>query len=159
MSKKKNLGLKKMLSEADQEGRATIIDGLPYPVGFGKTPKHTRFKPGNSYGKGRKKGSKNLRTVIKEEYDAEVEVTENGKRRKMSKMQILVRQLANKGSAGDLKATAMSFELMRRAGAFSEEPVEEAPPLDSRDLEAVLQIAKLLSTGETEAAGGDTGES
>lgn len=159
MAKKKNLGLKKTLTEADQEGRATIIDGLPYPVGFGKTPQHTRFKPGNTYGKGRKKGSKNLRTVVKEEYDAEVEVTENGKRRKMSKKQILVRQLANKGSAGDLKAAAMSLDLMRRAGEFGEEPVEEAPPLDSRDLEAVLQMAKLLSAAETEPAGGDTGES
>lgn len=68
-------------------------------------------------------------------------MTEDGKPRKMSKRQVIVRQLANKASAGDVKAAAMSFDLMRRTGEFDEGVTAEAPALDPRDFEAVRSVA------------------
>ena len=150
MAVKKDLGLKKRLNDTDKEGRATLIDGLPYQVGFAKPPIETRFKPGNKQGRGRAKGSKNLRDIIREEFDAEIEVTENGKARKMSKKQVLVRQVANKASGGDAKAATMSFDLMRRVGEFGEGVTVEAPALDARDFEAVRSLAAFLGCGLTQ---------
>jgi hypothetical protein len=153
----KDLGLKKQLREADKEGRAIIMDGLPYEVGFAKPPTGTRFKTGNQHGRGRQKGSKNLSTIIKEEFDEKVKVTENGTSRKMSKKQILVRQVANKGAAGDHKAILLSFDLMRRAGEFSEPAPTEVSPFDARDFEAVRECNALSKRSKVSVAEDDEG--
>lgn len=115
MSKKKELGLKARLREANGEERGAILDGLPYEVGFGKPPQKTRFATGNQAGKkGRPKGSENLVTIIREEFDAKVEVTEGGKPRKLSKRRVAVRQVANKAASGDIKSFAIYLELLAR---------------------------------------------
>lgn len=48
-----------------------------YEVGKGKPPKKTQFKEGNKYGKGRPKGSRNLKTVLKQVMDLPVDMPEN----------------------------------------------------------------------------------
>ena len=51
-----------------------------YEVGYGKPPKHTRFKPGQSGNpKGRKPGSKNVMTLLEQTLFDTVKVRENGK--------------------------------------------------------------------------------
>jgi hypothetical protein len=159
MANKKNLGLKKRLTDADEEGRQILIDGLPYQVGFAKPPRGTRFKAGNRYGRGRSKGSKNLSTIIKEEFDDEIEVTENGRACKMAKKRIMVRQLANKGAAGDLKAAVVGFDLMRRAGEFNEEVASQAPVFDERDHESFRELVAILTPKASPTADGDEGQS
>jgi Family of unknown function (DUF5681) len=78
------------------------------PVGYKKPPRHSQFKPGLSgNAKGRPKGSKNFTTVIEEELRAPIEVTENGKRKRISKRQAIVKQTVNKAASGDSKATAL----------------------------------------------------
>lgn len=80
-------------------------DDRPYAVGYGRPPQATRFRPGRSGNpKGRPKGSKNLSTAIQEELDARVVVTENGRRRTISKRQAIAKQLVNKAAAGDPRA-------------------------------------------------------
>ncbi len=77
-----------------------------YQVGYKKPPSHTRFKSGVSgNAKGRPKGSRNFVTVISKELDRLIEVTENGRRRKISKREAIVKQTVNKAAAGDPKAT------------------------------------------------------
>ena len=79
-----------------------------YPVGYGKPPRHTQFKPGQSgNAKGRPKGSKNFATVFEKELNTPIEVTENGKRKKISKREAVVKQTVNKAVAGDPKATTI----------------------------------------------------
>ena len=53
--------------------------------GYGKPPKHTQFKPGQSGNpKGRPKGRRNLATEINEVLNATVPITENGRPRKVT---------------------------------------------------------------------------
>jgi len=44
-----------------------------------------------------------------------IPVTENGRRRKISKLQAAAKQIANKGAAGDLRASKLAFDLAERA--------------------------------------------
>lgn len=75
------------------------------PVGYRKPPKHSQFKPGQSGNpNGRPKGSKNLSSILAEELDVKVPVTENGKRLKVSKSRLAIRQQVNKSVLGDSKA-------------------------------------------------------
>lgn len=75
-----------------------------YPVGYGRPPKASQFKPGQSGNpKGRPKGIKNISTYIDRELKSKVIVTENGVRKRISKAEAIAKQVVNKGIAGDLK--------------------------------------------------------
>ena len=76
-----------------------------YEVGYGKPPKHSRFKTGQSGNpKGRQKGVKNINTILDDVLNEKVVLSENGRTYKISKKQALCRRLVNKGLAGDMKA-------------------------------------------------------
>jgi hypothetical protein len=65
----------------------------PYALGYRKPPHHTRFKPGCSGNpRGRPKGVKNLSTLVHEALNEQVVVAENGRRRKVSKPQAIIKQ-------------------------------------------------------------------
>ena len=85
-----------------------------YAVGYGRPPQHTRFAKGQSGNpRGRPAGSKNLVTLLARELDQPVQVVENGRRRNVSKREVMLTQLVNKSIAGDLRATKMINDLMR----------------------------------------------
>lgn len=72
-----------------------------YEVGYGKPPKQTQFKPGQSGNPGgRPKGSKNLSTVMNEILSRRVTITENGKTRRVSYIEAYGHNLAAKGLHG-----------------------------------------------------------
>ena len=76
-----------------------------YRVGYGKPPEHTRFRKGQSGNpRGRPRGSESLARVLHRVLDEKIVVRENGERRKMTKLEAMLKQLANKGLAGDLRA-------------------------------------------------------
>jgi Family of unknown function (DUF5681) len=156
MSKTKDLGLKRRLRGASKEGRAAILDGVTYDVGFGKPPRQTRFGIGNQAGRrGRPKGSENLATIVEEEFDAVIEVTESGKRRMCSKRRVGVRQLANKIATGDIKALALYIELLSKLGHLVQPQTGETLQLDERDMETIARIAAFLDGSQN----GDGGQS
>jgi len=63
-----------------------------YEVGYGKPPRHTRFKKGQSGNpRGRPCGSKNLSSLLSEALNEPVIVAENGRRRKISKRQAIIK--------------------------------------------------------------------
>jgi hypothetical protein len=74
-------------------------------VGYGKPPKHSQFKKGQSGNpRGRARGTKNSSTLFNEALDEEVVMTtENGRRRKITKREAMFKQLANRSAQGDLK--------------------------------------------------------
>lgn len=119
-----------------------LRDDASYEVGYGKPPRHSRFGRGNKMGRGRRKGSRNLATIFKEQMDAKVEVKADGRRQRISKRELLVQQLVNLGAKGDLKAIARVLLLEERYG-----PREEASELSAeeqqRDREALADFLRL----------------
>ena len=76
-----------------------------YEVGYGRPPRRTQFQKGHSGNpKGRPRHSKNVATLAREALYAQVEVTENGRRRRVSKLEVGFTQLANRIAKGDLVA-------------------------------------------------------
>jgi hypothetical protein len=74
-------------------------------VGYGKPPKGAQFQRGRSGNpKGRPKGVKNLATLLEEELEAKVPVTEHGRHKKITKRRAAVKQIVNKAASGDMKA-------------------------------------------------------
>jgi hypothetical protein len=78
-------------------------------VGYGKPPRHTQFQSGRSGNpKGRPKGSKNSTTLIKKEL---LDVAnENGRQRKITKVEAIIKQLVNKAALGDHRSIALLLD-------------------------------------------------
>ena len=73
-----------------------------YEVGFGRPPRSTQFKPGQSGNRaGRPPGSKNFATALEHELNARVTVSDNGKRKRISKREVIAKHLVNKAASGD----------------------------------------------------------
>src|SRR5262245_3868094 len=71
-------------------------------VGYGKPPKATRFRKGRSGNpRGRPRGSRNFASLMEEALAEPVMINENGRRRKATKLEVIVKQLVNKAAQGD----------------------------------------------------------
>jgi hypothetical protein len=98
-----------------------------YEVGYGKPPKHTRFKPGQSGNpKGRRKGAQSLRSILEEELRRPVTIMEGGKPFRTDMRRLMVRQNVAKAAKGDPRAWNAIIGLVQQEGLFGS--VEEAEP-------------------------------
>jgi Family of unknown function (DUF5681) len=83
------------------------------PVGYRRPPIGTRFRPGQSGNpRGRPKGARNLSTVVAAALGERVAVTENGRRRRITKLEAAVKQLVNRAAAGEPRATQLLLALV-----------------------------------------------
>ena len=127
-----------------------------YAVGYGKPPRHAGFQKGRSGNpKGRPKGSKNLPTLVNQALDETVMVTEDGRRRRVTKREQVITQLVNKSAAADLRAIKQLTDIVQRVERRSDG--SEAPPqrakLTAPDREVVeLFVARLRRQIAAEAA-------
>ena len=102
-------------------------DAGHWEVGYGRPPLATRFKKGQSGNpKGRPRGARNLATLVTEALDEKVAVTERGKRRKITKREAIIKQLANRAASADLKATQILLGLMQDIERRAERTAEPA---------------------------------
>jgi len=120
----------------------------PFEVGFGKPPRSTRFKPGQSGNPaGRPRGAKNFAVAIEQELVTRVTVTENGRRRRISKREVIAKHLVNKAASGDLKAIPL---LLNEARAHQGTLADAGPDqvLDTPEDRKVLDgiIARIRSS-------------
>ncbi len=84
-----------------------------YPVGYGKPPKHTQFKPGQSGNpKGRPKGIRNLNTDLEEELSLKILVTEGGQQQQTTKQRAMLKSLFAKALNGDVRASGVLINLI-----------------------------------------------
>lgn len=82
-------------------------------VGYGKPPRHSRFRKGESGNpSGRPKGARGLKADLKAELSERVRVTENGRTRRLTKQQLILKSLAARAAKGDNRATAKIVDLM-----------------------------------------------
>jgi hypothetical protein len=130
-----------------------MTDEPEYSVGYRKPPRHSQFKKGQSgYPKGRPKGSKNLATLISSVLKERVTITENGKRRTITKLEAMTKQLANKGASGDPKATQLLLQMLQLF-----EDRQEAPAQTEISSEADQQIMQLFFARARRMGGSDEG--
>ena len=92
-----------------------------YPVGYGKPPLQSRFKAGTSgNARGRPKGSKNLKTLVKEAMTANILIQEGEKTRKVSRLEgVLLRQL-QKALTGSGRAAVAVFKIAMQLGLLDD---------------------------------------
>ncbi len=130
-------------------------------VGYGRPPRATQFKPGQSGNpKGRPKGSLNLETVLGRALAEKVVIVENGRRRRLSKLQIAVKQLVNKAAAGDPRATQLLLKPsisdtrnlpiseISEADQRREQSRKKIAKLSSEDLDTLLKLIDKMESGE-----------
>lgn len=94
---------------------ASPTGGGEYEVGYGKPPKHTRFKPGQSGNpKGRPKGAKNLKTELLEELNEKIDIREGGRTRRVSKQRALLKAQMNRGIQGNARSAQIIVTMAAR---------------------------------------------
>lgn len=91
----------------------SITTPKQYEVGYGKPPKKTQFKPGQSGNpKGRTKGSRNgIYTYIQRELNSSITLTDGSK---ITKEQGFARQLTNKALRGDIQSQKLLFNIHQK---------------------------------------------
>jgi len=128
-------------------------DSPRYEVGYGKPPQGTRFKKGKSGNPtGRPKGSKNLATIFAELGNERVTVTENGRTRRLTKMEAIILQLTNKSLSGNLVAIRDHLrmsQLLEGSGRaeLSSTPVSEA---DREVMKSIVERIHKVEQAEPE---------
>ena len=106
-------------------------------------------------GRGRPKGSKNLKTIVNDALSAKVSAKINGKVVKVSKVELAVHQLASKASAGNVNAIDKVMAMHERYGPQEDPsgptPEETKIALDTlRDHLAIFDLFKENSGGRDE---------
>ena len=119
-----------------------------YEVGFGKPPKHTQFKPGQSGNpKGKPKGTKHLNTIINEEANKKIEIKEGGKVKKITKKRAVIKSVLAKAIKGDTKSASTALNLIGEIDAKMLEDKDVQEAYSKEDLEVLnnyVALQKLL---------------
>ena len=85
-------------------------------VGYCRPPRAARFRPGQS-GNPRGRPKRARGALIAQALDEKVEAKENGKRRRITKLEAVVTQLVNRAANGDQRANAIRLRSpARRSG-------------------------------------------
>jgi hypothetical protein len=91
--------------------RAELLPEAPEDegkTGYGRPPEHSRFQKGRSGNpKGRPKNSRSLKTHLLRILDEVVEVAEQGRKKKMTKREVIARQTVQQAMKGNLKSLAV----------------------------------------------------
>lgn len=86
-----------------------------YNSGYGKPPKHSQFKPGQSGNpKGRPAGSRNRITMLQEELAQIIEIKEGDKTRRITKLEAAVKAATIKAMKGDPRPLIHLIELLEK---------------------------------------------
>ena len=115
-----------------------MTDEQDYEIGYGKPPRHTRFRKGQSGNpRGRPKGSRNFASELDEILNAPVPVTENGRKTQVSTRKAVLLRLREKALKGDPRAIKEVLGLIQ-----GQEATKEAAQAErglSRDEVAILK--------------------
>lgn len=122
-------------------------------VGYKKPPRKNQFKKGQSGNpKGRSKGARNFSTELAAELNTRIPVTENGKRKKLTKRKVITKQVVGAAMAGDAKALAVIVATERAMEAKKADVATQELPLAPEDNLVMAHImARVLAAHGLEA--------
>jgi hypothetical protein len=124
-------------------------------VGYGKPPKHTRFREGQSGNSlGRPKGSTNVQTEMKRLLVRKTKIKVNGAIQTVPTSRALCLALIQKGMAGDVRAISKIIDI---AGPeMADELKATAASLTSADVEIVRRTLARKDAANSGAASSST---
>lgn len=105
-----------------------------------------RFRPGapSPNPQGRPKKARGVDAAMLGALSEKVTVTEQGRRKRKSKLDITAAQIANKGASGDLRAAKMAFDQVRQAEKNAEAATIRAPIMTEGDHEIAARVIARL---------------
>src|SRR5438876_324596 len=110
-----------------------------FEVGYGRPPLHSRFKPGKSGNpKGRTKQSRNMRTIVRQVLNEDMQIREGGRLRRMPAMEALIRTTLTRSFKGDPKALVSLIVLLKQSGYGPDRAEPAADLLSGSDYEAIV---------------------
>jgi hypothetical protein len=113
------------MSSEPSQTKASSTDGR---VGYGRPPVHTRFKAGQSGNpKGRRKGQRNVHTVVDEALSQRITIREGNRTRSVTKLDAVIVTMVNAALKGDTKAQTSLMAIMRSLGMTGEPPPATTP--------------------------------
>jgi hypothetical protein len=116
-----------------------------YEVGYGKPPRDSQFKKGQSGNKrGRPKGVKNLKTDVVEELTEMVKMRVGDRALRISKQRALLKLLWLKGMKGDSRALNSLLGLLLRILGLEGMPPDADIELTAEEREALELLKKQL---------------
>ncbi len=112
-------------------------------VGACRPPRATRFRPGQSGNpRGRPKGARGIPGLVARALGERVEAKENGRLRRMTKLEAVVKQLVNRAANGDPRATQFIFALLHDDRGHAAPRAPERPA--EADAIVVAELARRL---------------
>lgn len=137
-------------------------DADTYEVGYGKPPKRSQFKKGQSGNpRGRPKGSRNITTLLEEALFRKVSIKDERGARKITFAEALMQKVTVDALKGDPRALAKVIDLMKFYDARNQAPSDDVAgssdtasfKLTDGDIEVMRYIARELAV-----AGDNVGE-
>ena len=128
--------------------------GASYKVGYGRPPEKTRFRPGRSGNpRGRPKKPKSIREKFERELARKVAIREDGRVRKIPKIDLWVRRVIADAIKGSHQASRILIEMRSAsddeiAQGIAEQTIEE---LTAEDLEILDRYLARVDLGARNA--------
>src|SRR6516225_7334025 len=124
-----------------------------YKIGYGKPPRGRPFQKGQS-GNPRGPRRKDLSTLLTAALNEPVYATIDGRRRRITKREAIVKQMVNESAGANLRATKMLFDMLKeveqKAGGAAPAEPEKLTPADREVVE--MFVARLRRQIAAEAA-------
>jgi len=108
-----------------------------------RRPRGIPFRPGQSGNpRGRPKGARNLSTIIAAALNEKVDVTENGRRKRITKLEAAIKQLMNRAASGEARATRDVIALAEADQNRAAKP--DAPRRATRDAVVIAELLRRI---------------
>ena len=131
-------------------------DDDAYQVGYGKPPKHTRFKKGQSGNpKGRPRGARGFKTDLEDVLNAKVKVVKDGRPKTVTSQQAVLMRSIEKALKGEPRAMDRVLSMAAEHSAEKEAQSAERALSGTDDdiLARYLEDFRRTAQSDTEDAG------
>ena len=120
------------------------VEERPYEVGYGKPPKHTRFKKGrsgNPRGRRARRPYEELEFPLRTMMMEPVAVSRNGRKQRLPRYEVVMLSIVNNAMAGDYRCQKLLVDICGGFTGFRQEWRQEKSKADEAYLEKVQKEA------------------